>query len=447
MANIELTEDIYYILLSIEGTSIKDLQLSLDNQNLTIRELISQIVQLYNLPTQDRDGNPLQYLLGSIEDESEEPRILDFEDENGQGLTLIDHNIKSGTNMLLICIPVAGGTGCPIPSPTVPPPSCTPEDDTIISYNATGRNTEEQTIFDRSNPNSLKHLLPEDTPLVSKIIRRIQGVFTQRDIVNSTVFAPNIAERGEVMLVQVLLYKDSQYVEAKKRAKTVDPQAEEKNNQVIGIPLKKGDVVSAHLSFFCPKMNDNDIIIENNEKQIIWNSNVENIVFSVFIDNKYYQKLLNGKVVIKIKDIPVVEMVFCVKIVDVKNTITTLADISATKLDKVFISYSHADANKVQYISETCKAIRCDYFFDRHSLTPGDIYPEKIFEFIDNANLFILCWSENAASSKWVEKERKRALKNFKEHNKSFHFYPISIPPKAELPEDMKETFNFGELS
>ena len=96
MANIELTEDIYYILLSIEGTSIKDLQLSLDNQNLTIRELISQIVQLYNLPTQDRDGNPLQYLLGSIEDESEEPRILDFEEENGQGLTLIDHNIKSG---------------------------------------------------------------------------------------------------------------------------------------------------------------------------------------------------------------------------------------------------------------------------------------------------------------------------------------------------------------
>lgn len=321
MANKDYIGDTIYIHLSIEGTTIEGIQLSLDNPHLTIRELIEHIVQSYNLPTLDGGGNPIQYLLGQFENDSEEPDILDFEDENGQELTLTDHEIKLGANIHLIALPIAGGIGY-----QAPPPSCASENEAIVSHNATGRNTEEQTVFDRSNINGQKHLMPEDTPFAKKILRRIHRLFTQRDIVNSTIFAPNMAERGEVMTVQLLLYKDSQYAAAEKRAKAVDPDAEEKNNQVVGIPLKKGDVVSAHLSFFCPNMDKDSIVIENNDKQIIWNSNVEDIVFSVFIDNNFYKKLLNGKVIIKIKDIPVVEMAFCVRIVDARNTITTLAD-------------------------------------------------------------------------------------------------------------------------
>ena len=275
----------------------------------------------------------------------------------------------------------------------------------------------------------------------------IQKLFSRQDIVNSTVFAPFTAEKGEVMSVQVLFYKDSQYHIVEKRAKSVDPEANKRNSQVLGIPLKRGDVVNAHLSFFCPNLNKDFIVIEENDKQIVWNSNVEDIVFSVFIDSRFNRKLLDAKVVIKLREIPVAEMKFQVRIVNEKESLPSFTDIHVTKLDKVFISYSHADADKVQYISETCRAVKCNYFFDRHSLNPGDIYPEKIFKYIDNANLFILCWSKNAAISEWVEKERKRALENLKERSQSLHFYPINIPPKAELPDDMKETINFGELS
>ncbi len=31
--------------------------------------------------------------------------------------------------------------------------------------------------------------------------------------------------------------------------------------------------------------------------------------------------------------------------------------------------------------------------------------------------------------------------------NPSLHFYPISIPPKADLPDGIREEINFGELS
>ena len=241
------------------------------------------------------------------------------------------------------------------------------------------------------------------------------------------------------MTIQLLLYKDSQYANAIKKAKQVDPEAEERISQVIGVPLKKGDIISANLTFF-PRIQEDYVKIEENIKQVIWDSKTKDIVFSVYIDERFSKKLLNGKVVIKVNDIPVSEAIFRIKIVSYKEMQTTLADIEMTRLGKIFISYSHRDTDKVQYISETCKAMKCDYFFDRHKLSPGDIFEEKIFKYIDNANLFILCWSENAASSSWVEKEIDRALENLKKDDQSLHLYPISIPPKTELlPKNMKD--------
>ena len=171
---------------------------------------------------------------------------------------------------------------------------------------------------------------------------------------------------------------------------------------------------------------------------------MEVITFPVFIDERFNRKMLNGKVVLKLKEIPILEMAFNVRIVDVKDRHTALADVYAERLNRVFISYSHLDAEIVKYISETCRAIKCDYFFDRHSLAPGDRYEKKIFHYIDQANLFILCWSKNAEASEWVSKERKRALEKMK-GNSNLRIYPINMQPKAEVPDDMKDILFFED--
>lgn len=445
MANEKFNKDVEFIIyLTIDGTSYEEVEVKVADPNKTIRNQINSFVQMFKLPKLDNGGNPIQYLLGQMLEDCGEPEILDFEDEDGHEQCLMDYNIQSGDHLHLIYVPIAGGR----PQPPQPGSRCTSGSEQIVSHNATGRDRESGIFIDKSKPETeQKHLIPQKTSFVKNIFRKIQKLFSRQDIVNSTVFAPFTAEKGEVMSVQVLFYKDSQYSIVEKRAKSVDPEANKRNSQVLGIPLKRGDVVTAHLSFFCPNLNKDFIAIEENDKQIVWNSNVEDIVFSVFIDSRFNRKLLDAKVVIKLREIPVAEMKFQVRIVNEKESLPSFTDIHVTKLDKVFISYSHADADKVQYISETCRAVKCNYFFDRHSLNPGDIYPEKIFKYIDNANLFILCWSKNAATSEWVEKERKRALENLKERSQSLHFYPINIPPKAELPDDMKETINFGELS
>jgi hypothetical protein len=87
-----------------------------------------------------------------------------------------------------------------------------------------------------------------------------------------------------------------------------------------------------------------------------------------------------------------------------------------------------------------------DYFYDRHILKIGDDYPEVISKYIETSDLFILCWFKNAAVSDWVLQEKTYALKVASRVPSRLKIYPLSIQPLAELPDDMKEKYNFGEL-
>ena len=117
---------------------------------------------------------------------------------------------------------------------------------------------------------------------------------------------------------------------------------------------------------------------------------------------------------------------------------------------KIFISYSHKDEHRVKYIAEAYRAQGVDYFFDRHYLKGGDVYPIKIREYIDSADLFILCWSKNAAESDYVTLERRQALAlaypQVDMEKASITIHPISIEPRAEYPKDMNEVYNFEEV-
>ncbi len=146
---------------------------------------------------------------------------------------------------------------------------------------------------------------------------------------------------------------------------------------------------------------------------------------------------------------PVGEMKFITKIVIEPQDIN--ADFLTHKFNKIFISYSHMDQMKVKFIAEGCKALNINYFFDRHYLRAGDIFPKKIQDYINSADLFILCWSENASKSEYVKKERMQALERAYPKVKppsaaKLSMYPISIEPIAEPPIDMKDDYHFGTI-
>ena len=101
-------EDEFIINLTIDGTEFEEVEVKVTDPNKTIRDQISSIVSVFELPKIDNGGNPIQYLLGQIRDEGEDPEILEFEDEDGREQALIDCNIQPGDHLHLISVPIAG---------------------------------------------------------------------------------------------------------------------------------------------------------------------------------------------------------------------------------------------------------------------------------------------------------------------------------------------------
>lgn len=109
MANEEIYDDEEFIInLTIDGTSFEEVEVKVTDPNKTIRDQINSIVQVFELPKMDNGGNPIQYLLGQMLEDSEEPKILEFEDEDGREQCLMDYNVQPGDYLHLISVPIAG---------------------------------------------------------------------------------------------------------------------------------------------------------------------------------------------------------------------------------------------------------------------------------------------------------------------------------------------------
>ena len=108
MTDQEFYDDEFIVMLTIDGTSYDEIEVKVTDPNKTIRDQINSIVQVFELPKMDNGGNPIQYLLGQMLDDGEEPEILDFEDEDGREQCLMDYNIQPGDNLHLISVPIAG---------------------------------------------------------------------------------------------------------------------------------------------------------------------------------------------------------------------------------------------------------------------------------------------------------------------------------------------------
>lgn len=97
--------------LTIDGTEYEDVKVT--DPNRTIREQIERIISVFDLPKIDCGGNPIQYLLGQIIKDNDEPEILEFDDADGHEQTLIDYNIIPGDTLYLISVPAYA---CPVPT-------------------------------------------------------------------------------------------------------------------------------------------------------------------------------------------------------------------------------------------------------------------------------------------------------------------------------------------
>ncbi len=77
---------------------------------------------------------------------------------------------------------------------------------------------------------------------------------------------------------------------------------------------------------------------------------------------------------------------------------------------KIFVSYAHDDGDVVDRLGAAYKVLGHEFLRDVDRLRSGEEWNRRLLDFIDEADVFQLYWSEKAQSSPYVEQEWRHAL-------------------------------------
>ena len=257
--------------------------------------------------------------------------------------------------------------------------------------------------------------------------------------VYSSIFAPAEVKRKSHLQVQVYLHLSEETETVKALAKESDKNAERRDYIPLSLKLRKGDKVDIEFNVYGKTR------LMSERKSIIWQGSFTKCSFDYFVPKDLDADELSCEANLFVNGAMIGEMRFITQIVDAPRNLNP--EILSHRFNRIFISYAHQDAHQIKLLALAYKAQGVDYFYDRDSLAPGDVYEEKIFDYIDSSDLFVLCWSKNAAASDYVAKEKGRALlrayPQLSQKEAMLKICPISIEPRAELPSDMKDVYNF----
>ena len=257
--------------------------------------------------------------------------------------------------------------------------------------------------------------------------------------VYSSIFAPAEVKRESHLQVQVYLHLYEESEKIKSLAKESDKNAERRDYIPLSLKLKKGDKVDVEFNVY------GETRLMSERKSTIWQGSFTKCSFDYFVPKDIDVDELSCEANLVVNEAMIGEMRFLTQIVEFPRNLNP--EILSHRFNRIFISYAHQDAQQIKLLALAYKAQGVDYFYDRDSLAPGDVYEEKIFDYIDSSDLFVLCWSKNAAASDYVAKEKGRALlrayPQLSQRDATLKICPISIEPRADLPSDMKEVYNF----
>ena len=272
------------------------------------------------------------------------------------------------------------------------------------------------------------------------------AILEEQNIYNdvySSIFAPAEVKRKSHLQVQVYLHLYEESEKVKSLAKESDKNAERRDYIPLSLKLRKGDKIDIEFNVY------GETRLMSERKSIVWQGSFTKCSFNYFVPKDIDVDELSCVALLSVNGVPIGEMRFITRVIETPRQLNP--EIIAHKYSKVFISYSHLDESKVKFLHEGLELGSVPHFFDRKYLKAGDVFPQVIQDYINSADLFILCWSENASKSEYVQKERLQALERAfpqvqPENAAKLRIYPMNIEPRAELPIDMKNYYHFGEI-
>ncbi len=252
--------------------------------------------------------------------------------------------------------------------------------------------------------------------------------------VDCSIYAPPEVQKGDDVFIQVWLHLPQLSQKAKAMALEFDEEATQRAFQSLKVPLEKGDELSLVLE-------TKDIEIDENVQHITWNGTLQSVQFVASIPEGFAKNKTIFTLRIFMGELPVGHIKFILKTISepVKATAQPLGN-EAKRYKKAFISYSSKDRNEVLKRVQMLDKVGIEFFQDVLNLNPGERWEKKLYENINDADIFFLFWSTAAKESKWVLQELEYAI-NLKhgdeDHPPLIQPVPIEGPPIVTPPEQL----------
>lgn len=250
------------------------------------------------------------------------------------------------------------------------------------------------------------------------------------DEVHCALYAPTEVAAGSTLAIQVFAHLAGQAEALDELARELDPEAKKRKAEKLKKKIERG----AELTF---KLMIPGLELSETEQTSQWEGEPVGVQFFVPVPDTHLSGSRFGRVTVFENGEKIGMMPFGVKILasgqqpSQENTVTPIV-----KFDSAFISYASEDKDEVYEFLQLLDALEVTYHVDVMSIAPGDRWEQKLYEFIDADDVFLLFWSEAASRSEWVLKEAERANTRRGADGKNPPKIIIHqlVPPEVRLP-------------
>ena len=247
-------------------------------------------------------------------------------------------------------------------------------------------------------PASIAMETQERTPLAADV-----------DPVDCTVFAPPTAQAGESILVQVYAHMPDQGDQVVQLAQEADETARRLGFRSLEVEIPRGTKLQIELTL-------PGVEIEDSIQQVVWRGRATSVQFAVDLPRTQPPGNLIGRVAVYRDGTPIGHVRFKLEVTAGERPLmqsmppVPLGD-EAKRYSQAFLSYAMKDLNEVMKRVQMLARCHISFFQDILSLEPGERWERKLYEHIDDCDVFMLFWSTASKESKWVRQEYEYALK------------------------------------
>ena len=273
-------------------------------------------------------------------------------------------------------------------------------------------------------------------PIASGAVPPLPGVVTTSpDSVDCSIFGPPAAPPGARVLIQVFLHQPSEFERATTMATAMDTTAGIRGMQALNVEIARGTRIDVTI-------DGQGLAVDEPLQSLSWMGRPNVCTFladlPVGTPRDFFPIVrlsadgaLLGRIAFKITSDPAAN-----------SPLTRPAGSNAKRYQNAFVSYASEDRREVLKRTQMLRAAKIDFFQDLLTLEPGDRWERKIYEKIDQADVFLLFWSTAAKNSQWVLKEALYALDRQRASSEGLpDIVPVIIegPPPVPPPEALAD--------